>query len=548
MPTKSATKKVAKKAVTKSAAKTTAKKAAPGKSAAKSTTKSSPGGHTPVRVRMYRQGLGDCFLVTFDPGGKEVHMLIDCGSLGAVTTGNKMSEIVDHIRETTGGHIHLMIATHEHQDHVSGFHTLKKEFQKMTVDHVWMAWTENPEDDLAKSLEKYKGDLGQAVGLAVQRLEKTPGEAAATAMGAAMSSLLEFAIGVDGLANLGAKAGPAKTVDSGMTFVRTGQKTPKGESVKAVYHSPGGPALEPDWVPGFRFYVLGPPRDKEKLKDMGEHGSPDIYGIADSLHAGAADGDSAPAGMDEPNMPFDTRFRCKETDPRVSAFLQGSYQNADNAWRRVDTEWLYGATDLALQLDNLTNNTSLALAIERISDGKVLLFPADAQEGHWLSWHEPKEPFTYVQDGTTHTTTAEKLLNQTVFYKVGHHGSHNATASRKGLEMMTRQNDLVAFIPVDRQVALTRSPKGQWKMPANKLYRTLLEKTQGRVVRSDIGWADDPANAQTAEGKEAEAAFKDTATPTEWAQWRKSQAAAPVTIDPITPTKPKSLYIDYKLA
>ena len=36
----------------------------------------------------------------------------------------------------------------------------------------------------------------------------------------------------------------------------------------------------------------------------------------------------------------------------------------------------------------MTNNTSLVLAIERIADGKVLLFPADAQEGNWLSWHD----------------------------------------------------------------------------------------------------------------------------------------------------------------
>ena len=48
------------------------------------------------------------------------------------------------------------------------------------------------------------------------------------------------------------------------------------------------------------------------------------------------------------------------------------------------------ASDLALQLDSVTNNTSLVLAIERIADGKVLLFPADAQEGNWLSWHDEK--------------------------------------------------------------------------------------------------------------------------------------------------------------
>ena len=54
---------------------------------------------------------------------------------------------------------------------------------------------------------------------------------------------------------------------------------------------------------------------------------------------------------------------------------------------------------------------------------------------------------------------------------------------------MTNQSELTAFIPVDRQVALGRSPKGTWKMPARQLYRRLLDKCQGRVVRSDIGWA-----------------------------------------------------------
>ena len=39
--------------------------------------------HNPsVRIRMYRQGLGDCFLLTFTETGKEkFNMLIDCGLL-----------------------------------------------------------------------------------------------------------------------------------------------------------------------------------------------------------------------------------------------------------------------------------------------------------------------------------------------------------------------------------------------------------------------------------------------------------------------------------
>ena len=38
-----------------------------------------------LRVRMYRQGLGDCFLLTFNPGD-EKHVLIDCGTLGSKYT------------------------------------------------------------------------------------------------------------------------------------------------------------------------------------------------------------------------------------------------------------------------------------------------------------------------------------------------------------------------------------------------------------------------------------------------------------------------------
>ena len=34
-----------------------------------------------LRVRMYRQGLGDCFLLTYSDGGDESHLLIDCGVL-----------------------------------------------------------------------------------------------------------------------------------------------------------------------------------------------------------------------------------------------------------------------------------------------------------------------------------------------------------------------------------------------------------------------------------------------------------------------------------
>lgn len=89
---------------------------------------------------------------------------------------------------------------------------------------------------------------------------------------------------------------------------------------------------------------------------------------------------------------------------------------------------------------------------------------------------------------------ADDLLRRTILYKVGHHGSHNATVRRDsgelppshplgvpfGLELM---NDIVAMIPVDDQAA--RQRKQVWEMPAERLDRRLREKARMRVLRAD---------------------------------------------------------------
>ena len=95
---------------------------------------------------------------------------------------------------------------------------------------------------------------------------------------------------------------------------------------------------------------------------------------------------------------------------------------------------------MALKLDSDTNNTSLALAIELVPSGKVLLFPGDAQAGNWNSWHKLKWP---RKDDPDHPVTVADLMSRTVLYKVGHHASHNATLRDKGLELMV-DPDLVS--------------------------------------------------------------------------------------------------------
>lgn len=497
-----------------------------------------------VRVRMYRQGLGDCFLLTFDVSGPTpVHMLIDCGTLGAKTTGVAMDQVFDDIKATTGGKLAVLIATHEHKDHVSGFKSLQKRFvSELRVERVWLAWTEDPTDALAKKIAKRKDDLAAALIHASAAL-KADGAPAAAATAHALDDILAFSGDPEKLG-----AGDfAETINAAMQFVRT--KLTRD----VTYWSPGK-VIEPSWLDGFRFYVLGPPRSEVALDNTGESGG-DLFGLAAALRCGAAfraSGQSAvvyESAVDRETrddfvaaQPFDRRFRIEsERFGGQGGDIARSYLADADGWRRVDGDWLNVASDLALQLDSSTNNTSLALAIERVADGKVLLMPADAQQGNWLSWHDATMVFTVSGgakgSGGAQSVRAADLLARAVFYKAGHHASHNGTMRTHGLEMMKQESELVAFIPVDRAVALGRNPQGSWRMPAVKLYRAMLDKCQGRVVRSDIGWAEDAA---VAKDKETEKELRGLATAAEWKQWKQSQAAA-------TGVRVTPLFVDYLL-
>ena len=78
-----------------------------------------------AKVRMYRQGLGDCFLISLKRSRATrltYKILIDCGViLGTPDPATIMTKVVDDIVATTGGKVDLLLATHEHWDHFSGF-------------------------------------------------------------------------------------------------------------------------------------------------------------------------------------------------------------------------------------------------------------------------------------------------------------------------------------------------------------------------------------------------------------------------------------------
>ena len=436
---------------------------------------------TGVRIRTYRHGLGDCFLLTFwedapalTDSKKPVHILIDCGVLvGTPNAKQEMQKVLADIRQVTEDHVHVIVATHEHWDHVSGFNQARDDFDAIKTDKIWMAWTEHPGDDQAIELrrerEERKAALAKAVQLWDARVKASPLSAGADTRGKihATKQLLEFH-GEE----LGAAAGRRKTSDA-MAYLRE-HKTPKR------YLEPGM-VLNVPGLDSVRVFVLGPPRTMKWLKkERPSKRNPETYTggdhaltMAQSFFAAVEHRTTPPQQRDEMAYPFDEHYRQGDSDiASVSEHFRDHYVQGEE-WRKIDHDWLGGTSDLALALDSDTNNTSLVLAFELGEDGEIMLFPGDAQVGNWLSWQE-------VEWADEPDLTADEILERTIFYKVAHHGSHNATMREQGLEKM-KHPGLMAMVPVDADTATKKA----WAMPFEPLWDRLNEKCRGRVLRSD---------------------------------------------------------------
>ena len=420
-----------------------------------------------VRIRMYRQGLGDSFLLTFPKGRGSQHVLIDSGVLlGTADAATKMKAVAQNVVEVTGGKLDVLVATHEHWDHLSGFVQAQEEFEKLEIGEVWLAWTEDPSDELAGELRAHKRQALAAVSTAAQHLAAS-GDEDAVASAERLGGLLGF------FGDLGA-AGSGST-ETALEWV-------KGRTPNIRYLRPGDLLSEL----GVRVYVLGPPHDRALIKRSDpSKKTPEVYELADTepalglLAAVAALGQEGEPGR----QPFARWYKLTDEEAKAEPLFSECYDKPDLRWRTIENDWLGAAGPLALKLDSDTNNTSLALAFELSDGGPVLLFPGDAQVGNWLSWES-------VEFADATEVTAADLLARTVLYKVGHHASHNATLREKGLELMT-SSDLAAMIPVNRAMA----KKKRWKMPFPPLFKRLNERTMGRVLDAEEGLSGTKADA-----------------------------------------------------
>lgn len=422
---------------------------------------------TKARIRMYRQGIGDSFLLTFPTPSGSASILIDCGVVsGTKDAVAKMQAVADDIlAQTQGGKtLNAIVGTHAHWDHLSGFLTARETLKGISGKEIWLGWTENPQDPEGRRAKDSQALQLSALKVALSGLAGAT-DAATRGEAAAIADLLSFQGPDDAVPGLGATA--KLTTDGALEALR---------GLGTVSYREPGEVIERDWLPGVRVYVLGPPRDRELLGKMQSSKPGDMYAVSSSAALVSAlmrTGDAA--------KPFEPGYLFSPQNSELTPVkpIIDLYNDHAADWRRIDDQWLLSSQTLALDLDNAINNTSLVLAFELVATGEVLLFAADAQIGNWKSWALLQ--FKIPGSPGERVVTAADLLARTVFYKVGHHASHNATLKEGGLEAMVSPG-LVAAIPVDE--AFANSSK-HWRMPADELYRRLLERTEGRVLRSD---------------------------------------------------------------
>jgi hypothetical protein len=327
-----------------------------------------------LTLRAYNVGFGDCFLLTFYYQDFARHILIDFGSSGREDS-TLLERIAYDIFAQCDGKLHAVVATHRHKDHISGFAARKNGrgagnlIARCRPDLVLQPWTEAP-DVSADSDGAFIEGLESMQEVSASLLRRN---ARSSRWSAAASRHIQL-LAEENLPN------------------RAAIENLRSMGRKNVYASFGCSSGLEELLPGVRTHVLGPPtvRQHQAIRKQRTRDEAEFWHLqaAAELYAGTA---VFPAAKTLPigNAPAYMRW-----------FL-----------RRMQS--IAGEQALAIlrTLDRALNNTSLILLFE--CGEKKLLFPGDAQIENW-SYALSKR-------------SVRQLLRSVDVYKVGHHGSLNAT-------------------------------------------------------------------------------------------------------------------------
>jgi beta-lactamase superfamily II metal-dependent hydrolase len=344
-----------------------------------------------------------------------------------------VEQIIGDVTEPDGvPRIDVVIGTHRHRDHVSGFDN--PAWAHVEVKEVWLPWTEDPKDPQARKIR----DRQSSLALQLQTALADP---------AVLASLPQLA--VEDQAQLLGMVSNALTNAAAMSTLHDGfSGNPRR---RFLPNKQGDRTVDTTVLPGLVVHVLGPSRDDAVIRDM------DPPAGAGYLRRRLGHGGSDAAAPE----PFHMDWRI---DHESFWYSVGSPDG--QTLTAADQESIRNASAgeelaIAVALEKAVNGTSLMLILQV---GQAhLLFPGDAQWGTWQAAMADQE--------------WRDLLSKTVFYKIGHHGSHNATP-REFVEKILGD---------DFWAMASTHPVKQWpRIPKKELMAALVEREgQHRVVRSD---------------------------------------------------------------
>jgi len=429
---------------------------------------------------MYRVGFGDFFLVTFLNAGKPLHIVIDCGVFKGTKQSGDIGSIeaaVADMAKTTAGQLELIIMTHRHADHIAGFARCADTFKKMKVGAVWMSiW----ESEYEPTASKFQAELTRtAVGL--QRHFAALGSGATEGQKTARK-YLENATGdpVDvAAAAQGSNAAALNLLKHGFT------------SVIPKYYKAGDRAELPQSLvqAGVATQILGPPpiEDVDLMKLMDLQKGVGQYLTEDEEGDSAESAPFAPQWEVDPGAAYaGESFRewlerpRKYWEPLTKEETFQARNRMEGALKQMQP---VAALVAAKQLNSFLNNQSLVVFFT--FKGKKLLFVGDAQAGNWEHWlFDTDTPDKKVTGSVTEA--AKQILTGLDFYKVGHHGSGNATPIAAVNLMSAHEQKFAAMCSTEAGVYGTEDPEDPTKgteVPRGPLLQKLA--SEAALIRSD---------------------------------------------------------------
>ena len=329
-----------------------------------------------ILVRIYKVGCGDCIFIRVPDNGNIFHILIDCGNYfgqEAVELGKAISNVEELLNdknlvlEDRRGHLDLLVATHQHWDHIKGFESSLEAFKRIKVDRIWLTVGMKEDHPQANQLRA----LQDSVEATLKRVNSDP----------------DFNLSPDLLSMLNMLSLSTKKASEALTTT-----IPSYHGIKPVFVYRGFENELTKKVAEKAMFSFKDP--KTKLTVLAPEKDIDASYVETGLTFSTSVGKGDQCFYDL--VPEDQRVAIPTNISPLEFHQLKPY--------------LKSASLLAaLQSNHIVNNTSVVLLLEW--KGRRLIFPGDAEQESWKL-----------------IDTNSKALNDPIdFLKVSHHGSCTGT-------------------------------------------------------------------------------------------------------------------------